>query len=141
LRSLGIRSSTAPAQVSKIRSVSVTLRQTLGLSWQWAARVWLSSSRSISRWAAKPIISRNKSASGGVHELAQVHHIVGHRWLLEFGLVSANRPYRRIIDDTAKLPGRYGLFEGARADGFALPSYTINGDTTVPSLNVRRPTA
>jgi hypothetical protein len=31
---------------------------------------------------------------------------------------------------TAKPPARYGAIWGARPGGFALPSYTINGDTT-----------
>lgn len=31
---------------------------------------------------------------------------------------------------TAKPSARYGAMWGARADGFALPSYTITGDTT-----------
>jgi hypothetical protein len=31
---------------------------------------------------------------------------------------------------TAKPPARYGAIGGARPGGFALPSYTITGDTT-----------
>jgi len=31
---------------------------------------------------------------------------------------------------TAKPPARYGAIWGARPGGFALPSYTITGDTT-----------
>ena len=34
---------------------------------------------------------------------------------------------------TAKPPARYGAIWGARPDGFALPSYTITGDTTFNS--------
>jgi hypothetical protein len=46
-------------------------------------------------------------------------------------LVSATRPYRRIIDDHRKAarPLRRCL-GGARAGGFSLPSYTITGDPT-----------
>lgn len=35
---------------------------------------------------------------------------------------------------TAKPPARYGAMCGARTGGFALPSYTITGDTTFSPL-------
>jgi hypothetical protein len=43
------------------------------------------------RWAAKPIISRRRSAT--LHKRAEVHRLAGHRWFLESGWSSA------IIDD------------------------------------------
>jgi hypothetical protein len=43
-------------------------------------------------------------------------------------LCVATRPYRRIIDDHRK--AARPLRRYARAGGFAVPSYTITGDTT-----------
>jgi hypothetical protein len=37
---------------------------------------------------------------------------------------------------TAKPPARYGAIGGARTGGFALPSYTITGDTTPKSRGI-----
>jgi hypothetical protein len=38
---------------------------------------------------------------------------------------------------TAKPPARYGAIWGARAGGFALPSYTTTGDVTLHCLRSR----
>ena len=72
-------------------------------------------------WAAKPIISRNRSASGVLlHERAQLHHVIGVRWRV------ATRSCRR---SPQSRPPATALFGGARTS-FAPPSYTITGDRT-----------
>ena len=60
----------------------------------------------------------------------QVHHIVRHRWLLGCVGVSQPDPTGELPVTTAKPTAPTALFEGARPGGFALPSYTIVGDTT-----------
>src|SRR6478735_3488983 len=67
---------------------------------------------------------------GLLYERAQVHHIVGHRWLLGCVGVSQPDPTGELPVTTAKPPARYGAIGGARPGGFALPSYTTIGDTT-----------
>lgn len=67
-----------------------------------------------------------------LHERAEVHHLVGHRWFLESGWCQQPDPTGESSMTTAKPPARYGAVWGARAGGFALPSYTISWDTTQP---------
>ncbi len=65
------------------------------------------------------------------HKRAKVHHLVGHRWFLESGWCQQPDPTGESPVATAKPSARYGAIEGARADGFAPPSYTTTGDTTM----------
>jgi hypothetical protein len=67
--------------------------------------------------------------TGLLHERAQVHHVVGHRWFPGCVGVSQPDPTGELPVTTAKQPARYGAIRGARPGGFALPSYTITGDT------------
>ena len=68
---------------------------------------------------------------GLLYERAQVHHVVGHRWFLGCVGVSQPDPTGELPVTTAKPPARYGAIGGARPGGFALPSYTTSGDTTL----------
>lgn len=61
-------------------------------------------------------------------ERVKIHHLVGHRWFLEPGSCQQPDPTGELPVTTAKPFFRCGAI-GA-ADGFAIPSYTITGDTT-----------
>src|ERR1700730_8502850 len=62
---------------------------------------------------------------------AKVHHLVGHRWLLESGWLSQPDPTRRIIDDRPRSRSlATALWEARFARVFATPSYTTTRDLT-----------
>ena len=78
-------------------------RAVRGSSRHRPAPVSAPTSSSISRSAAKPIISRNNIGVGGLlHERAKAHHLVGHRRFLGLRWSVATRSYRRIADDHRK---------------------------------------
>src|ERR1700760_1625089 len=67
---------------------------------------------------------------GLLHERTKVHHLVGHRWFLESGWCQQPDPTGQSPVTTASRPPATAQLGSARADGFALPSYTTPGDTT-----------
>src|SRR6201996_7040990 len=71
---------------------------------------------------------------GLLHERAQVHHLVGHRWLLESGWSSQPDPTDESPVATAKPAARHGAM-GARVRPASLPPcYTTPWDATYQRL-------
>ena len=62
-------------------------------------------------------LAQQIGVGGLLHEAAQVHHLVGHRWFLGSGWCLATRPYRRTVDDhrdAARSLQRYRMRAGGR---------------------------
>ena len=110
MRSLGMRSSTAPARVSQIRSkVTVALSQTLGALLA-VGRPGLAFDFQLHQTLGGKAdhLAQQIGIRGLLHEPAQVHHVVGHRWFLESGCVSQPDLTDESSMTTAKPPARYG---------------------------------
>ncbi|MES0051989.1 hypothetical protein NKJ68_31215, partial [Mesorhizobium sp. M0053] len=56
---------------------------------------------------------------GLLHERAQVHHVVGHRWSFRNGLASTTKPYPKAPMTTHTPLARYSATNGALVSGFA----------------------
>ncbi|MBJ7401853.1 MAG: hypothetical protein JHD07_00485 [Bradyrhizobium sp.] len=75
-------------------------------------------------------LAQQIGVGGLLHERAQVHHVVGHRWFLESGWLSQSKPYRRIICDHPQSRSlAAALYEGALRERLC-SSYTAGWDTT-----------
>jgi len=88
---------------------------------------------SISRWAVNPIISRRRSVSA-------LFSISVRRFIIslviggssnQVGVSNPTVPANQRWPPQSRPPAT-ALFDGARAGGFALPSYTINGTRPPP---------
>jgi hypothetical protein len=126
-----MRSSTAPARVSQIRSeVTVALGQTLGALLA-IGRPGLALDFQLHQALGGKAdhLAQQIGIRGLLHERAQVHHVVGHRWFLESGCVSQPDLTDESSMTTAKPLARYGAIGGALRERLC-SSYTTTWDTT-----------
>lgn len=81
--------------------------------------------------AGRPTVgsSLNGGIGGLLHERAEVHHLVRHRWFLESGWCQQPDPTDESSMPTAKPSARYGAMWGRACGRLALP--TISWDTTL----------
>src|ERR1700761_4040714 len=105
LRSLGIRSSTVPARRLPVAvAIAVALHQALNALLA-VARARHGADLQLHQTLGRKTdhLAQQIGIRGLLHERAQVHHLVGHRWLLESGWCSQPEPTDESPKATAKL--------------------------------------
>src|SRR5690606_2118568 len=84
-------------------------------------------------------LAQDIGVGGLLHQRAQVHHVVGHRWSLQVsGWFTQPDPTGNPSMTTQPLT-RYGARDGELASGLIITSYTTSWDTTLASAAKKFP--